>query len=367
MTLHLSFRTSRPQQRLSKKKEMAVNPVLRGLCPEHDEDDIYQPYQSHTAVSHWCQHLSLKPSDVEAVVSHSPCPDGFISLVIAYYALDDQAEYYPVSHDKMDKLIDQLKDKKVLFVDIAPSPALLASLTSDYAILDHHSNTEKLLSAVPKDKKWFHMPFSGCHQAWEYFFPGRDFPLLFQAIEARDLWNKDLVQECDELLQGAHTELGWCPCCWWENAENLAYCELLRDKGRLLMKEHRQQVQKYVRTAAPREKDGHRIWIMNINDSSCISEAGNEVLKVAEDRNKDVSLSFRYDVKNQVWAVSLRSLEEGPNVGQLARQWADGGGHDHAAGLTWKQGSIESLFAKEEEEPQTKKRKAPNSPLCSLL
>jgi len=366
------------------------HPLLRGTSERYLQDiGVGSPGRKGKEESPLCSHLSLKPWHVTAVVYHHPCPDGFVSALVAYFALGLQVEFFPASHNQLDDLVDQIKDHHVLFVDIAPNATLRAALTKNYAILDHHSNTEKDLVNVPEDKKWFRMDYSGCHLAWDYFYPEKIFPLLFRAIEARDIWKKDRVTDCDALLNGAHMFCEWCPFKWWYTAHDVEEETSLSDLvklGQFLQKDKMTRVGKYVHSAAFRKKDGYRIWLMNINDAICTSDAGNQVLQVEEDekhgskrepdfgsssvsRANDISMSFRYNVFKKRFECSLRSLEHGPNVGALAKKWADGGGHDHASGFTWYDTTIESFFDPDPTEVRPcKKRKhtGRDSPLCIL-
>lgn len=289
-------------------------------------------------------HLSLAPADVEVVVTHFPCPDGY-AAALAAFGFNPAIEFILVNHDQLATLGARLAGKRVLFLDIAPKWAdLQAWSLRDYAILDHHTSTEDDLLHVPVANKLFRMDYSGCALAWHYFYGNTYLPVIFQAVQARDLFQKDRVESCDELLAGLHCTSGYCATCW---AYTTFHVDHLLEIGTAMERHRWHNITNYVKLAQPRQwnlgGEGTRTWVVNCTDKSCISDTGCELVS-REGCERDVALLFSYDAEHRSFSVSLRSLKgHGPDVSLIARALG-GGGHRNSAGFTYYRTSIEDLF-----------------------
>lgn len=279
--------------------------------------------------------LSMRQRAVEAVVYHSPCPDGFAAALVAYY-FNPKLEFYPTSHQDMASLAPKLKGKRVLFLDIAASLANLKTLEmEDYAVLDHHVSAQRDLEKVPLKNKVFDMDLSGVGLAWNYFFYNQRMPLFFEYIQARDLWKHEDMEGCSAFTTGRAALVPNCAQCWTNMVNNSYELMQLINLGRRLEEQHKQKVQGYVRKAVERSFMGHRAWVVNCTDRACTSDVGAAL--VSEDGHQDdIALIFVYDMKTSCYLFSMRSLQPtGPDVSLIAQELG-GGGHKHSAGFTWK-------------------------------
>jgi hypothetical protein len=237
-----------------------------------------------------------------------------------------------VNHDQLESLGSRLVGHHVLFVDIAPTLKHLQSWSMcDYAILDHHISAELELKDVAENKKIFRMDMSGCVLSWYYFYGNTSVPRVYLAVQARDLWKKDTVDQCDQLLTGLHARAGYCAACW---ADATFTVDDLLVMGAELENARRLRIHTYVQGATPRMWLDTRTWFSDCPDLDCISDTGAQLLGRAG-CEQDIALMFRYDMDRHIYSVSLRSLvADGPDVSEIARRFG-GGGHKHAAGFTY--------------------------------
>lgn len=275
---------------------------------------------------------------------HFPCADGFGSAVVAYMARPD-VEFIPVNHKDIGNLGSRLHDKRVLFVDIAPTYEHVTEWgMKDYLILDHHDTTEQEMKKIPRRHKVFDMSRSGVGLAHEYFFPGRRLPLILSFIEKNDLWQHKDIFNCEECLQGFHATYDYCVHCWvnaiYDECHEIPMCI---EVGKVLLKQKRRKVSRYARHASPRNWQGFRVWVVNVTEHEYINDVGYEVVTTST-RHHDIALMWSYNAMDRTYLCSLRSLNRvGPHVGKLAEPFG-GGGHPHSAGFCVQLESIESLF-----------------------
>jgi uncharacterized protein len=284
-----------------------------------------------------CAHLSLSPSDIEIVIYHAPCPDGFMAAAILFSALSPHVEYHGANHKQLPGLLSRWgSTKRILMVDISPLRSDLHLLQQPYCILDHHQSALVALQDVPVHQQVFHQDYSGCGLAWHFVYPDWDMPVLVQAIQARDLWRTSDIEQMHELLTGAHHLFGWCVHCWLQGCQPQSHATITQ-VGTILYRERTQRIRQYVKRAVCIPKADLRVWCVNITDMACISEVGSQILQSPQ-RRQDVALLFRLDLRQNLVMCSLRSREKppGPDVSLLASRWSQhGGGHRHAAGFTW--------------------------------
>jgi len=286
--------------------------------------------------------LMLSPADIQVVVYHAPCPDGYLAALTAYL-FNSHIEFFGTSHADLKLLLPQLKSKNVLFVDICP---VLSDITREglfhFIILDHHDTSERDLTHLHPRHKFFHRDYSGCVLAWYYFFPQLDVPYIYKAIQTRDLWiEKDLPRYVN-FLSGHESVCGYCATCWQQHMGSDTI-QTLEQVGEIIEKSRLVRVDKFVSQARPRYFQGYITWVVNVTDISALNDIGVKLLQ-DEQRNDHIVLMFFYNMDRKHYCCSLRSKTGmGPHVGNLAKQFS-GGGHMHAAGFIYTGSSIEGLF-----------------------
>jgi uncharacterized protein len=285
--------------------------------------------------------LIMDPEEVEVVVYHFPCPDGFAAAMIAY-AFNPNIQFFGVNHDQIEYMQHKLENKNVLFLDIAPKLSVLEKfghLMRKYVILDHHISAMNECLNIHVSNKVFDMDHSGCMLSWFYFSKQSSYvPYLLKAVEARDLWKKN--EEFDEFLAGLHGGFGYCAECW-TNPETE---KKSREFGFILEKKRKISISTYLRNISERYIGSQRFWLINCTDKSCISDIGCEIVS-KENNHQDIAMMFTYDTRHKEYHVSLRSLNpDGPDVSLMAQKLGNGGGHKHAAGFIYRGKTIEDLF-----------------------
>lgn len=287
-------------------------------------------------------HLSLQPALVQTVVVHSPCYDGLASAIAAYM-FNPNIEFFLVNHQELARLGPLLHEKRVLFLDICPNPESISSWgMADFAVIDHHVSAERSMVSLEVEHKYFNHDRSACALAWAYFFPQHNVPGLFLAVEARDLWKQETIENCQVILAGLRHLAGNCLGCWLEYMVSEHRRELLM-AGRILEESREDRVGSYVVKAQRRRLLGLTAWVVNCTDRSCYSDVGAELVKI-QGREADISMTMTYNPSGHEWWCSLRSKDGvGPDVSAMCAHLG-GGGHRHAAGFVWNSPDIEKLF-----------------------
>ena len=130
------------------------------------------------------------PRDVDLVIYHKNCTDGFGAAYSAWRLLGNRAEYIACSHGETPP---NVKGKNVAICDFSFKNDVTKKLIEEadaLVILDHHKSAMIELHDIPD--AIFNMEKSGAVITWEFFHPGKDVPKFIQYIEDRDLWKWDL-------------------------------------------------------------------------------------------------------------------------------------------------------------------------------
>jgi hypothetical protein len=103
------------------------------------------------------------PSEVDCVIFHAPCPDGFAAAFVAYLALGDKCEYIGCSHSRK-KIPEGIDGKNVAILDFSfdeKTTNEILQRTKSLVILDHHASAQAVLQGLPEENKVFEMNQSG--------------------------------------------------------------------------------------------------------------------------------------------------------------------------------------------------------------
>lgn len=290
--------------------------------------------------------LKLQREQVQVVVYHAPCNDGFASAVVAYL-YNHNLTFLPVNHDQLSDLGETLKGKRVVFIDISPKQADLKNWDMEaYVILDHHISAECELKSVLEYNKVFDMQHSGCGLAWKYFYGTQaPMPLFLEFIQARDLWKQEQLEGCAAFTAGLHALIETCANEWVNLMNSPEKMISLIHTGGRLEQERMRRVERYVKKAVKRSISAFPevdIYVINCTDSSCTSDAGAQL--TLQNPMQAVGLLWSYDGERKEYHISIRSMSKvGPDVSLIAKYYG-GGGHRAASGFTFKGSSIEDLF-----------------------
>jgi oligoribonuclease NrnB/cAMP/cGMP phosphodiesterase (DHH superfamily) len=281
--------------------------------------------------------LALNPSEVDLVIYHGRCSDGFTSALAAYTYFKSnggfnkngvKVEYFPASFSAPPP---DVSGKNVLICDFSYKFAQMTEMISSaksLVILDHHKSAERELEKIPNANKVFRMDHSGAYITWKYFYPEEDVPLLVKYVEDNDIWLKAMpntrevtsyiftlpfeFEEYEKLLDPKQLE-AIIPVAEGMNKQNLHYTEKALSFNTL----------KFVQV------DKEYYFVVHLNSSVLKSEIGNQVL--GKYPNSDFSAI--YSVNGNATFFSLRSENDRADVSVIAGKYG-GGGHRNASGLS---------------------------------
>jgi nanoRNase/pAp phosphatase (c-di-AMP/oligoRNAs hydrolase) len=187
--------------------------------------------------------------------------------------------------------------------------------TPHVILIDHHDTAKADL--VGLDWAHFNNTKSGAVLTWEFVW-GTPVPELLLYIQDRDLWQWELPDSRAVNYALRHVPKDFYV---WSN---LRICDLKTD-GKAMMKMADSLVSSAVKKAV-QLRLGH-IDVYVVNSSDFASEIGNEL---ASKSPSMVGAVWHYDHAGFHW--ELRSTDDGPHVGEVAKLYG-GGGHANAAGF----------------------------------
>ncbi len=288
----------------------------------------------------------LNSNDVNMIVYHGGCSDGFAAALCGYLVKGDQIDYYEgkfTNNREDDHLIDYLKGKRevnLVILDFSYSKSFMLKLKEicqKVILLDHHITAQNEL----KEFEWcyFDQDRSGCTIGWEYFMGNTEYPELLKLIEDRDLWrwtypnNKEFTSAFYNLVPFDFNEYG----SFIDNSEKI---NQYIDKGKTILEYIESENRKHAKSVYRVKTATKTIGFLNLINN--ISEFGNYI---TNNDDIDFAVLWFYDHSTQTIKGSLRSAKGSSNdCSQLAKALG-GGGHFNAAGFVWK-GDIESLINK---------------------
>jgi nanoRNase/pAp phosphatase (c-di-AMP/oligoRNAs hydrolase) len=295
----------------------------------------------------------IKPEEVDLVIYHGNCPDGFGAAWAAWKLLGDKAEYVPAYHGME---LPDVTGKTVAFIDFCPKDAdelaVLESATKGLIVIDHHQTAEEACGHM--DCTHFDMSHSGCVLSWNFFHPGKEVPAMLSYIEDRDLYtwkiedSESFLAQLDSFPMSFH---GW-------DAHNTISSHddglfEMTERGKDIVRYKNMVVEDVIRQATPvefnvtmwEEEDEewvdrtYKIMAVNCGDRFVISKACN---RLAEESGLGIAMAWRYNLKEGTSLCSLRSIGD-IDVAAIAEAFTGGGGHKNAAGFTYK-GMISDLM-----------------------
>lgn len=264
------------------------------------------------------------------VLYHGPtCNDGFCAAWIAgrfFDEIHETAQYTPVQYDQDPP---DTHGQDVYLLDFSYPRAVCQEIhrhAESLTIIDHHKTSREDLKGLADPVAGLHVTFdmqkSGARLAWEHFNGETPTPWVVDYVEDRDLWLWRLPESraVNACLQSADMTFAF-----WDwlagrdlkdvTAEGKA---ILRYQGRLVLAASSQR--REIKLA------GHKT--LAVNAIGLQSEICENLLI-----DPTVAIGACWYVtpeRHIVW--SLRSRDDGPDVGEVAKLFG-GGGHVHSAGF----------------------------------
>ena len=283
-----------------------------------------------------------EPNQVNVVIYHADCTDGFGAAYSAWKQLGNRAEYHACKHGTTPP---DVKGKNVVVLDFSFDNATTKQMIEDadsLIIIDHHKSAMVELHDVSNTH--FDMTKSGAMLAWEWFHPGKEPPKFIRYIQDRDLWKWELEysKEFSAAFDMVSFEFEE-----FEKFEDDSVFDDARKRGSFILAYSKTVVKKVCEKASHRKIDG--MDVMVVNASHWMSEIG---ARLAPDC--DFAMIWYWDHADKMTKVSLRAFHDTVDVSEIAKKYG-GGGHKKAAGFQLpKNKHVEDLFDKPKR--QRKKR-----------
>lgn len=278
-------------------------------------------------------HLCMKPDEVDVVIYHSPCCDGFGSAFSAWYYLNTtyperKVLYHPTTFNIPPP---DVKEKNVLICDFSYKKEIMDKIMLEcnkLVVLDHHKTAESDLKDLPETNKVFRMDHSGAYLTWRYFHFTKPVPKMIQYIQDNDIWTKklDMTNEIGSYIYSL-------PYTFEE------YSKLLDDKyiekqvilmGIGMIKQNNSYINSVIGSMVPKflEINNKYYFVVHLNSTTLKSELGNMALTIFPNCN----FSAIYSINDTSTSFSLRSSPTKSDVTEIAKLYK-GGGHRNASGI----------------------------------
>lgn len=143
----------------------------------------------------------LNKNNIDVVITHGSCPDGFMSSTVAkQWLLSKNIKnttfinaYYGTDYSHIPELV---RNKNVLICDFSFSEKItqeiIITTNNNLLILDHHKTAIENLQNIPNENKVFDISHSGAFITYTYFYGFVNIPNCILYIEDNDLWNNKL-------------------------------------------------------------------------------------------------------------------------------------------------------------------------------
>lgn len=276
----------------------------------------------------------LKPHEVDCVVYHHPCSDGFGAAYAAWKFSTfsgKEITFFPMNVGAHPPA--GLEGKNVLVCDYSYKKDIVIELlkkVNKLLIIDHHLSAEKDLKDIDDNLKIFRMDYSGAMLTWYYFFPEQPPPLMIQYIQDRDIWTKKLPNTDDFA--------SWFYTLPFEFQEYDKYVNdnllmgMINTRGVSFGELNNYYTQQAVDYCVPkfcRIKDKF-YFVGYVNSTVCKSDIGNKIF----DKYPLIDFSATYSISDATdsTSFSLRSTQKHANVSEIAFSLG-GGGHKCSAGI----------------------------------
>jgi oligoribonuclease NrnB/cAMP/cGMP phosphodiesterase (DHH superfamily) len=280
--------------------------------------------------------LYMKPNEIDYVIYHGDCIDGYASAFACYYynkinKTKKKITYIAGVYQKRPPMVS---NKNVLICDFSYKNKTLKEMIKDankLIILDHHKSAEKDLRDIDTQHKHFNIKHSGAYITWAYFFGEKNIPMMIHYIQDNDIFKKEFSET------KAFTSFIF-------NIPKTfdAYEKFLNDDyinktvipiGEGMIKQNETYINEGVKKAAVNFLfiDNKLYFVATVNTSIMKSEIGNQLFNTYEHIN--FAICYSKNIYTGETYLSLRSIDKATDVEEIASKFG-GGGHRNAAGLS---------------------------------
>jgi oligoribonuclease NrnB/cAMP/cGMP phosphodiesterase (DHH superfamily) len=280
--------------------------------------------------------LYLKPRDIDIVIYHGDCIDGYASAFACYYyhkvnKTKKRITYIPGMYQKSPPLVS---GKNVLICDFSYKNKTLKDMINEsnkLIILDHHKSAEKDLRDIDQKHKIFDVKHSGAYITWAYFFGEKDIPSMIKYIQDNDIFKREFN------ATKAFTSFIFNVPKTFDSYEKFLDEDYINKTvipvGEGMSKQNESYINEGVKKAAIHFLfiDSKLYFVASVNTSVMKSEIGNQLFNVYE--NINFSICYSKNSYTGETYLSLRSIDKATDVEEIASKFG-GGGHRNAAGLS---------------------------------
>jgi len=277
---------------------------------------------------------TLEPSNVDLVIYHADCSDGFGAAWAAWKLLGDRAEYFAAKHGVNPP---DVKGKNVVVLDFSYDNITTKRLMQDakgFLVIDHHKSAMIELHDVSCTH--FDMTRSGAMLSWRFFHPGKEPPRLIKFIEDRDLWKWEIPYSKEfsaafDMVKFTFDD--------FDKYLDDSVIDNAQEQGAYILAYSKTVISKIAKKASSRKLGGKDVLV--VNSPHWMSELGAALAP----RCDFAIVWYRDHGSNQI-KISLRAHHDDSDVSEIAKRWG-GGGHRKAAGFALPDTvDIESIFDK---------------------
>ena len=292
--------------------------------------------------------LSVKPSEVDILVYHDDCVDGFGCVVAAEYYIENTKSkrpilYIPAKYNQ--ELNIDMDDKNVIFCDFSfkkQKMEEIMKIAKNILVLDHHKTAISELEHMSDCNKVLDVNHSGAYITWVYFNGADNVPLLLQYIQDNDIWKKNMshTEEISSYL--AHIP---------KNIQH--YYPLLNNKillakikiGTEILDSETRDINKILKDCYTKKftinKKIYTAAVLYCPIRKYKSKLGSMMLSMFA--QCDFSIIYDYDELCGKTYTSLRSENSRTDVSEIAVLYG-GGGHRNAAGVCFNGAVANGLY-----------------------
>jgi oligoribonuclease NrnB/cAMP/cGMP phosphodiesterase (DHH superfamily) len=263
------------------------------------------------AGTHSRQYFSQSPT---VVLYHAECADGFGAAWALWRKFPD-AIFLPVKHGNAPP--SGMSGQRVVIVDFSYARETLETLakeTKALLILDHHITAEKALAGLPY--AYFDLKKSGAVLAWEWAHE-HPVPWLLDYIQDKDLWTWALPasREINAAIASHPFDFQL-----WNSFKQ----KDLEQEGRAILRYEHELVNKLA---------GQAVQVEFQNETVPCVQSAILTSQIGERLSADAPFCIIWHDRDGRRYFSMRSREDGTDVGSIAASFG-GGGHTHAAGFS---------------------------------